>query len=198
MISAIIPSSGKSERMGNPKGLLMLEGKALLNWQIESLLYAQVKQVIVVGSSFLRKHVLPKAQFVDSQGKVTEMIGSVRLGLRSVSDKTEGVLIVPSDFPILDHEIIDFMLQHFQKDKSKIIVPAFNGKGGHPVLIPGCFFNEIMVSFSGEGIRGLMRKYPESVEKIEYINDDIHLNINTPEDLKKYKQQIKQKNSAIV
>ncbi len=197
MIAAIIPASGKSERMGQPKGLLMLEGKSLLNWQIESLWQGQIGQVLVVGASVLKKHVVPKAQFIDSEGKVTEMIGSVRLGLSQVSDKAEGILIVPSDFPILDKGIIDFILLSFRKDKSKIIVPSFNGKGGHPVLITKHFFNEIMDAFSGEGIRGLLKKYPESVEKVEYLNDDIHLNINTPEDFEKYKQQIKQKSSAL-
>jgi molybdenum cofactor cytidylyltransferase len=191
MIAAIIPSSGKSERMGQPKGLLKLKGKTLLSWQIESLFQAQIIQVIVVGPIFLKQHVLPKARFVDSEGKAAEMIDSVRLGLKNISNKTKGILIVPSDFPILDQEIIDFMILHFQKDKSKIIVPVFNGKGGHPVIIPERFFNEIMESFNGEGIRGLKKKYPENVKKVEYKNSNIHLNINTPEDFEKYQQKIK-------
>jgi molybdenum cofactor cytidylyltransferase len=125
--------------MGQPKGLLKLKGKTLLSWQIESLFQAQIIQVIVVGPIFLKQHVLPKARFVDSEGKAAEMIDSVRLGLKNISKYNQRDLIVPSDFPILDQEIIDFMILHFQKDKSKIIVPVFNGKGGHPVIFRNVF-----------------------------------------------------------
>ena len=57
-----------------------------------------------------------------------------------------------------------------------------SGRGGHPVLIPQCFFQKVLSSYEGEGLRGLFREHASSVLRIP-VNDPILLaDIDTPLD----------------
>ena len=44
---------------------------------------------------------------------------------------------------------------------NQLVQPAdASGRGGHPVLIPNVFFQKLLSSYEGEGLRGLFRSMP--------------------------------------
>jgi len=193
MIYAVVLAAGRSERMGEQKLLLPLDGKPTIAKIVAQLERAQVSEIIVVLGRDGGK-VQPALQghavrFVTNPDFCGEMLGSIRCGLHAIPDGCEAMLIVLGDQPRLSSQVVRQLIAAFQAGGQGIIVPTHNGHRGHPLLIATRFREEILNRHDGVGLRGLLEAHPEEVHRLEVADASVLEDMDTPEDYRRYQSE---------
>ena len=139
MISAIILAAGQSKRMGGENKLIKKYNKKyLINHIIGTLIKSKVNKIIVVlgfQKSKVRKTTVKnkKINFVFNKNYKSGMASSIKAGLKRVSKKNIGFLIVQADMPLISKNIINSICYAIKKNRKKIIVPTNKRKMGNPI-----------------------------------------------------------------
>ena len=192
MICAIVLAAGRSERMGTQKLVLPLDGKPAIARVVDELLSSRVKDTLVVigrDGQQLRGALGERAvQFVENPDFTSDMLESVRCGMRRLPAKCEAVLIVLGDQPGITREIVDDMVRLFRQDESRIIVPLHRGHRGHPVLFSRRFGGEILRGYEGRGLRGFLDAHASQVRGVEISNAAVFEDMDTPADYRRHEE----------
>ena len=110
------------------------------------------------------------------------MLSSVQAGVSVVDKINEGMIILLGDQPMVSTAIINRLITVFQKTDKGLIIPTFEKKRGHPVLISTKYRNQIKELNPEVGLRELFLTNSEDVLEIEVQSDVILKDIDTPED----------------
>ena len=187
-LSAVILSSGLSERMGQPK--------ALLKWNQSSTFIEKIigefesfgcKQIICMINEITepacKKLVVPKrVKFVVNHHPDWGRFYSIRTGLCEVKD-SDFCFIHNVDNPFINTNTIEKL--YSKRNPDAWCSPVFQDKGGHPVLIPSPIIKKIAeIQDLDTTLADILSLYPKV--KIEMDDGSIHRNINTPEDYRNY------------
>jgi len=172
--------------MGTHKLLLPLGGKPMINLIVDELLSSSVDQVLVVvgpDSAAVRRALggLP-VHFVTNDESDGEMLLSVRCGLRALPPEAQAALVVLGDQPGIKAEVVSRLIQTFRDAGHGIIVPAWKGKRGHPFLIAKPYWDEILHSHSGQGLRGLLQVHADCVCELPVDSPGILEDMDLPAD----------------
>ncbi len=128
-LSCIVLAGGQSKRMGKDKAFLSYKGKTFLRNILEKL-DKFCNQIIIVGNKDPELY-LNEANSINAEINFTKdkypYAGPLN-GLLSVSDliKNEVVYVTPCDTPLLNGEIIPFLVESL--DNYDAVVPQVNGK----------------------------------------------------------------------
>jgi len=125
-ISIIILAGGKSSRMGQDKGLMILNGKAMIE-NIISTAKKITDQIIIVANNPEYKKFGHKVIEDIFPGKGP--LGGIYTGLKSST--TEKNIILSCDVPFIKKELLEFILS--ESGDNDITVPVFETKI-HPLI----------------------------------------------------------------
>lgn len=171
MASAIILAAGGSRRMGEPKALLSIGEKCLVERHIE-VLFEQCSRVVVVGGA-LRQSLedicrRTGAQFVhNSDWETTMPIDSLRCVL--ALNLPGPWVVTPVDAP----PVLVEDLSNLVNCKTSAVL-AYQGRSGHPVLLAQSEIARLPKALHLREILGDSDQVPSQ-------NPDCLLNINHPE-----------------
>lgn len=192
MTCAIVLAAGRSQRMGTPKLLLPFAGSTVIARVADAYLGTPVDQILVVVRPFDRaiRHALSNRQvlFVENPDAAGDMLGSLRCGLRTLPSNTETILVSPADQPSLEADSIRRILTAFRERNANLLVPVHKGHRGHPLVFATRYRNELLTSYDGIGLRGLLETH--SGELIEWPAEDASVleDLDTPSD---YRQSLR-------
>ena len=139
MISAILLAAGQSKRMqGENKLLKKYKKKHLINHALSRLVDSKVKKiVIVVGyESNKVKKITKKSKkitFIKNKNFKKGMSSSIKLGLKKISKKDKGFIIVQSDMPFIKTLIINKIYNSILKKKHLVHALKFKNKVRNPI-----------------------------------------------------------------
>lgn len=184
--SCIILSAGSSERMGEPKALLKFSKEETFIQKITGT-YVQcgVQQVIVVVNNELfhsiqEQTVLlgPEVQLVINSFPERGRFFSLQKGAEKL-DPGNYCFFQNIDNPFTSAEVLN-LLNQFKMD-ADVILPVYQSKSGHPVLINPAVVQKIIVQSDAEiRIDQFLKSFV--CKKIEIGENRILTNINTPVD----------------
>ena len=192
MISAVILAAGESRRMGTQNKLLLQIGsEVLIRKFVKSVCGSAADAVLVVLGheaekikAVLQDQVL---RFVKNTCYEKGMTTSIQSGVNAASRRSEGFMICLADLPFAETSDFNCLIQAFtdfrRTESSLIIVPVFQGQRGNPVLF-SAEFRDKLLAHNGEGCKGIVSKYPQSVREVSMENDNLLRDIDTPEDYK--------------
>ena len=190
-VSAIILSAGSSHRMGQPKALLRINKMTFIHHIIECVESAGLQNnVIVLG--FEPKKI--QHSLVDFSGTVIVndqweqgQLTSIIAGINSItSKKCIGAMICPVDHPCITSELVKKLFEVSLQHKGMIIIPVYQGKRGHPVIVPSELFSEICSASLQVGLRQVIHAHEQEIITVPTDEQGILVNIDTPEDYQKY------------
>jgi molybdenum cofactor cytidylyltransferase len=186
MIAAVVPAAGESRRMGTPKQLLPFGGTTVLGHVVDQLLASAVDEVcVVVGHEADRVADSLSARpvrIVVNPDCRAGMLWSIRSGLGAVADSSAAVLIALGDQPGITPELVDRMLQSFRTCGKGILVPVYDGKRGHPLLVSMRYRDEILARHDDVGLRGLLEAHPDDVLELGVSTPAVLQDLDDPED----------------
>lgn len=185
MIAALILAAGASQRMGGqPKALLSVAGTTLLERVTATARQAGTSGlVVVVGPPH---EALIRQRFVDAELEWAHnpqpergMLSSVQAGLPKLPAAARGALIWPVDVPFVDVSTVRTLLD--APLDAQMVVPVWQGRGGHPLWLPRRLFAEAMALSPEVGLRALRQDHPPL--RIDVKDAEILRDLDTPEDL---------------
>ena len=139
MISAILLAAGQSKRMGGDNKLIKKYNKKyIINYIVGTLIKSKVDKIIIVlgfQSPKVRKITAKneKINFIYNKNYKSGISSSIKAGLKRVSKKNIGFLIVQADMPLISKNIIYSICYVVKKYRKEIIAPTYKGKMGNPI-----------------------------------------------------------------
>ena len=134
MISAIVLAAGQSKRMGGDNKLIKKYNKKyLINHIIGTLIKSKVNKIIVVlGFQKIKVRKITvknkKINFVFNKNYKSGMASSIKAGLKKISKKNTGFLIVQADMPLISKKIINSLYYAVKNNDKEIVVPIYKKK----------------------------------------------------------------------
>jgi molybdenum cofactor cytidylyltransferase len=189
-VHGIIPAAGRSRRMGRPKPALPIHGKPMLHHVAEPLLAAQLDSVVIVVNEEGRTLAEPLAdhcEIIINPRPEAEMIESVQLAIRHIAAMRsprddDGLLVCPADAAGISAETVQACMDTFRNDPTRIVIAAYAGKRGHPIIFPYRLAAEVLALAPGEGLNQIARRRAGDVSELSRDDPAIARNVNTPED----------------
>ena len=174
MICAIVLAAGRSRRMGTQKLLLPFAQSTVIARVVDAFLGAPVDRVIVVvrpRHKRLRDALAGRpVTFVENPDAAGDMLSSVRCALKALPQTFETIVVSPGDQPSIEPSLIREMLAAFRASTRNILVPVHNGHRGHPLVFGGHYRDELLTSYEGIGLRGLLQTHAADVR--EWLTND--------------------------
>lgn len=194
MIWALILAAGESKRMGKPKLLLPFGEKTIIETVIGNVVKSGVDKVLVVLGSD-RKKIEKKirdypVKIIVNPHYVRGMLSSVQEGFHALPQEARAVLVVLGDQPAVSSDIINEIIEAFQRTGKGIVVPVYKGNRGHPVLIDMKYRDEVEKLSPEVGLRGIVYNHPEDVLEVQVETPGILQDIDNAGD---YRRELKNK-----
>lgn len=187
MISAIILAAGESKRMGQPKMLLPWGNSTVLGQVISTFQQAGVEDILVVTGG-AREQVEQIIEQHGARGVFNdwfaggEMLSSLQLGLAAQSSQTQATLIGLGDQPQVQAGTVRLIRERFQHQQSKLIVPSFQKRRGHPWLVERSLWQELLEMQSLQSPRDFLNEHADEIDYVEVDTPSILADLDTPQD----------------
>jgi molybdenum cofactor cytidylyltransferase len=186
MIWAVILAAGESRRMGTQKMLLPFGETTVVGAVVRTALASRADGVLVVvgaDGQAVRREVEPRGVGFAVNGNFElGMLSSVQAGLRALPAGATAAVILLGDQPFLAAGVVNEVIAGYKEGRKGIVIPAFQGRRGHPVLVDLKFRDEILAIDPAEGLRRLMRDHPGEILVVEVGDSNILRDLDTPED----------------
>lgn len=200
MISCILLSAGESLRFGSPKALADLGGKTVIRTLQETLIASRVDEIIVVvGASLnaVKPHILKhkKVKVVYNKDYNLGQTSSFKAGLQTVSPATQGIFLLPADFPLITTETVDHLIQEFlfppqgeSQGQPLILLPTHEGKKGHPPLFSARLRKELSDLDETLGVNTVVHRHPDETRLFPVEDSGVVMSFNTQEEFERIKE----------
>lgn len=193
MISAILLAAGESRRMGEFKQLLRLGDKSFVEHCVDNLLSSRVDEVIVVTGHRdmeVRRAVGDRrVRFAYNSDYQAGMASSIKCGIQSVSESARACVLALVDQPQIGKDVINRVIEAYEEARTIIVIPTYQGKNGHPILLDLSLKEEILTMDPEQCLRRVVRAHSEQIARVEVGDRAVLEDCDLPED---YERMLKQ------
>jgi len=182
-VAAILLAAGQSTRMGAFKPLLPFGNKTVIECCIDYLREGGVETIVVVlghRAGDIRKK-LTGVTFAFNSDSTSEMGASIAAGVQQLPATVQATLIALSDHPAVPANVVSKLIQEWNEG-ARLIIPTWQDRGGHPVLVDLRFRRELLNASSSGGLRTLFDAYPEELKRIAVDSPFIARDMDTWDD----------------
>jgi len=191
-IWAIILAAGESRRMGFPKMLLTFKGRTMIENVISHVAESKADKIIVVIGAYKEEMIeeIDKlaVNYCYNDNYKEGMLSSVQCGFRNLPSDYKAVLIFQGDQPLITRNSINKVIDAYFSSQNGIVIPVYNGKRGHPLLIDRKYKDEIAKISPDEGLHSLAYKFSHDVLEVETNESGILRDFNSYEDYQNYEK----------
>ncbi|MDH3798148.1 MAG: nucleotidyltransferase family protein [Desulfobacterales bacterium] len=197
--AGIILAAGASTRFGEPKQLLRLKNKCLLEWVLDAALNSELNSIVLV-LGYAHQKILQALGEKLQHSKLLVAINpqyekgqslSLHTGLSKVKDDYPAVMFLLGDQPMLNAATINVLLERFWADEKDICVPIYQGKRKTPTIFRRRFYTQLMGIKGDMGARQLIDDNPDRVLAVEMKNKICFFDVDTQQDLERLKKNLK-------
>jgi molybdenum cofactor cytidylyltransferase len=193
MISAILLAAGESRRMGEFKQLLQLGDKSFVEHCVDNLLASRVDEVIVVTGhreSEVRRSIADRpVRFAHNSDYHSGMASSIKCGVQALSEGTRACVLALVDQPQIGADLINRVIEAYEKAPTIIVIPTYEGRHGHPILLDLSLKEEILTMNPEQGLRQVVRAHSDQIVRVEATNSAVLEDCDLPEDYERILKQ---------
>lgn len=190
-VTGLIMASGFSRRMKTDKLLLSFGVQTVVERVIDACLGSNLDEIILVYRKpevrdMVRKS---KVKTVLNDQALEGQSASIKTGISQVEENMDGLMFIVGDQPLLDSQTIDKLIDEFEQNPDKIIIPVYGENKGNPIIFPRSLINELK---NLEGDVGGREVINNNLDKVKYIGIDNHkagLDMDTVEEYEKLKEE---------
>ena len=191
---AIVPAAGLSRRMGQPKLVMDLGGKTVIERLLTTLSHPAVSETVVVirrdDDELARaiaslnlsdvRTVQPEIDPPDMRTSVEHAIGSVRN--RHAPDSQSGWMLIPADHPVLDAQVLSELIAAWQTTAADILIPQHGNQNGHPAFFRWALADRLNEIPDDCGLHWLQTAANVRTRKLAVDSKSILIDLDTPDD----------------
>ena len=194
-ISAIILAAGKSQRMGQPKMVLPWEETTVLGQVIKVFSEAGIRNLFIVTGGDREKveheisrlnNNFPIEPVYNPDHEKSGMLSSILAGLNAIPKDVEAVLIGLGDQPQVEIATVKNILDFFYQKRRGIIIPSYNHRRGHPILLDSAMVQELKTFNPEYTLRDFLNSHQGEISYIPAGISVLH-DLDTPQDYEKYR-----------
>jgi molybdenum cofactor cytidylyltransferase len=194
LVAAIIMAAGFSRRMGQPKMLLPWGDTTVIGAIVRKLVEAQIQPIyVVVGAAgdVIAEAIngLPVLQVFNSRFQEDSMVVSLQTGLACMPDDIQAALVVLGDQPQLPVDVIQLLLDAYDRSGSALIVPSYQMHRGHPWLIDRRLWGEVRRLSPNETLRSFLNSNAEKIYHVDTNLEAVIQDLDTPDDYARYRPE---------
>ncbi len=188
MISVILLAAGQSKRMqGENKLLKKYKKKYLINHILKSLIKSKVNKIIIVighENRKIKKIALKskKITFVINSQYLKGISTSIKCGLKKISKKNIGFLIVHADMPLVSTTILNALCSALKSKNKKIFVPVYKKKTGNPLAFKYSMIKSLKKIKGDKGAKKLIKSNKSKVQLIKIKSKSILIDFDQLKD----------------
>ncbi len=175
--------------MGTAKQLLPFGDKTVIRHVVDQLLLSRLDEVCVVvghdGPKVAEGLGGRRVRIVNNPDYASGMLSSVRCGLRALPETCDTVLVALGDQPAVAPEWIDKLMDAMKTSGKGIVVPVYQGRRGHPLLLAARYRDEVLAKHDDVGLRGLLRAHPDDVCELAMPTAAVLSDMDNPEDYRR-------------
>ena len=183
-ISALVLAAGFSSRMAPAfKPLLPIDGKPMVCRVIDLFCDAGIRDIVVVTG---HNHELVAAAVKNTPARVVlnsdyalGMFSSIRTGVGAIDRQSQGFFLLPVDIPAVRLSTLERIKDAFRKNPEQPVIPCFNGKTGHPPLIPATAVPSIQHAGPDKTLRDIV--FAKAFTCLALHDRGILMDANTPD-----------------
>ena len=198
MIAAIILAAGQSSRYGEQKLLVPIAGRPLLRWTAETIASSGVDHTIVVigpaGSAHRDALDGLEVEIVVNPRPELGMASSLRAGIAALPASADAALIALGDQPAIPENVVPRLIARFNDGGAAIVMPAYRGERGHPVLFAASMFGDLITIDGDRGARDLLAQRPDSVVLVE-VDAAVPSDVDTAADIDAVESEVSRRSS---
>ncbi len=171
--------------MGAFKPLLPFGNKTVIECCIDYLREGGVESIVVVlghRAEEVRNHLttLP-VTFAINPDPNSEMGASIAAGIRELPATTSAALIALCDHPAVPASVVPTLIEAWTNG-ARLVIPTWQNRGGHPVLVDLSFKQDLLQLSSTGGLRALFEGHPTAVTRLEVDSPYIARDMDTWDD----------------
>jgi molybdenum cofactor cytidylyltransferase len=186
MVSAILLAAGESKRMGKPKQLMPLGKITILEQTIDNLVNSRLDEVIVVlghkADEIMDKIAIKPIKIAINPSYYQGVSTSIVTGLNLVDSKAQAVMLALADQPFVDSQTINRLIEEFSNHSKGIVIPAYQGKRGNPVIFSIKYKEELLGLKGDIGGRQIIKQHPDDILEVAVSSEGISIDIDTTSD----------------
>jgi molybdenum cofactor cytidylyltransferase len=131
-------------------------------------------------------------QFAINDDYQKGMLTSVKTGLAMLSPNADAFLLALVDQPMIKAELIDQLIEAFIETDMGIVLPVYEGKRGHPVIISASYVDDIMrLDDDAEGgMRSFINDHSSDCLEVAVDTPVVLEDIDLPEDYERLSKQV--------
>jgi CTP:molybdopterin cytidylyltransferase MocA len=180
-VAGLLLAAGQGSRLGQPKALVEIGGRTLAERGVDLLRGGGAEPLIVVTGAVPVS--LPGVITVHNPDWRTGMGSSLRVGLTTLPDDAEAVVIALVDQPLISPLAVRRLIEAFHSG-AQIAVACYNGLARNPVLLARALWVQAAESAHGDaGARTFLRAHPDLVTEVECADAGQPDDLDTPADL---------------
>jgi molybdenum cofactor cytidylyltransferase len=197
--AGIILAAGASTRFGEPKQLLRLKDKCLIEWVLDAALKSELNRIVLV-LGYAHQKILRSLGEKLQHSKLLVTINpqyekgqslSLQNGLSKVKDDYPAVMFLLGDQPMLNATTINVLLERFWADQKDICVPIYRGKRKTPAIFRRRLYTRLMDIKGDIGARQLIDDNPDRVLTVEMEDPICFFDVDTRQDFERLKKNLK-------
>lgn len=193
-IGIIILAAGASNRLGEPKQLLVFNDKTLLQHSIDEASASNVESLIVVlgaNAALIKSKTQIKNALVTLNENWQEgMATSIKTGIHSLIKafpKTESAIIMLCDQPFVSATLINNIIDEHLKSKKAIVNCHYEQSFGPPSLFHNSIFPQLLNLSGDSGAKSIFVKNKEETISIDFPEGII--DVDTQEQYQKIREK---------
>jgi molybdenum cofactor cytidylyltransferase len=196
-VAAILLAAGRGTRMGGPNKLLEeIRGKAIVRKAAEAAAASKANPVIVVTGHEAERVAASlkglEALRIHNPDYAAGLSTSLKAGIQSLPQDADAAVVVLGDMPDVSAALIDKLVAALDPARGALIaVPTREGRRGNPVVWSRRFFEELAHIDGDTGARHLIAQHNEAVVEVPVEDEAAFHDIDTPEALRKAREDAK-------
>jgi CTP:molybdopterin cytidylyltransferase MocA len=192
--AGIILAAGASRRMGEPKQLLEIGGRPLLELAVAAACASRLDEVVVVlgarADEITAAVDLGRARVVVNPDYQQGLSTSLRAGIASLGAEVSRAVVMLGDQPDVNASMLDQLLDLQEASALPAAALSFEGLLHPPMVLARQMWSGLDALQGDVGLRAVVRAHPELVAALPAERPGGHpVDIDTPEDFEKLEEE---------
>ena len=188
MIKAILLAAGKSKRLRSENKLIKkFKSKSLINHSLLALHKSKVEKIIIV-LGYQHKEVKKvirrnkKNIFILNKKFKLGMSSSINTGLRKISKKDKGFIVVQSDMPFIKTSDVNKIYNSIIKKKHLVHALKFKNKIGNPIGFDSLVLAKFKRMKGDIGAKFMVKRLKKNTNFIKVLNKRVFKDLDLMKD----------------
>lgn len=194
-MDAVILAAGFSSRAGDYKMTMKIEGRYILYRTLDAFVHQCDKIIVVTGyQSEIIHQIISEYEYasqitcVYNEDYEQGMFTSIQKGVKAVDSLY--FYLTPGDYPLIKKATVE-SLKLALANKAEVLIPSYNHKSGHPILLCETIKNAILEASKESNLRLVLSTVNK--QYVDVDDDGILLDVDTPEDFQNIKMKFHKK-----